>query len=108
MSTKTNAPGAPARGEVAAFSPAPPAFVAMLRDADALLALMGCKPLAVVADLANSLTNSANDAGAVEIAAASNAVRRMVSAREPVALAGPMRDLSDAISRARQAFHLDG
>lgn len=80
-------------------------FAEMLRDADALLALMGSEPLKVVADLANSLTGSANDAGAVEIAEAATAVRRIASGQKPVVLAGPMRELTAAIARARHECH---
>ena len=87
---------------VEAPSLAPTGFTEMLRDADALLALMGSEPLEVVAQLANSLTDSANDAGAVEIAVAADAVRHIASAHKPVALAGPMRDLTAAITRARR------
>ncbi len=87
---------------VEAPSLAPTGFTEMLRDADALLALMGSEPLDVVAQLANSLTDSAHDAGAVEIAVAADAVRHIASAHKPVALAGPMRDLTAAITRARR------
>jgi hypothetical protein len=92
---------------VEAPSLAPTGFNEMLRDADALLELMGSEPLDVVAQLANSLTRSANDAGAVEIAAAASAVRRIASAHKPVALAGPMRDLTAAITRARHECHFE-
>jgi hypothetical protein len=84
-----------------------PSFREMLRDADALLALMGSEPLCVVADLADQLTACANDAGAREIANAASAVSRIASRREGVALTGPMHDLTNAIAHAQDAYRLD-
>jgi hypothetical protein len=71
----------------------------ILRDADVLLELIGREPLDVVADLANTLRASAHDAGAREIEAAANDVRRVISGRNPVALTGAIRALTDAITR---------
>jgi len=75
----------------------------ILRDADALLALMGKEPLGVVAELANTLTVSAHDAGAWEIEQAASNVSRLASSRGPVVLAGAMRALTDAIARSESA-----
>lgn len=86
---------------------APSEFVEMLRDADTLLTLMGSEPLRVVADLANELTARANDAGAREIANAARKVGRIASGHRDVALAGAMRDLTSAITRAQREYHLD-
>ena len=91
---------------VVAPSLAPLDFAEILQDADALLKLMGSEPLDVVADLANSLTGYANEVGALEIAQAADSVRRIASGHKPVALAGAMRDLTDAITRARHEYHL--
>jgi hypothetical protein len=74
----------------------------ILRDADVLLELMGREPLDVVADLANTLRASAHDAGAWEIEAAANDVRRVVSGGSPVALTGAIYALTDAITRTEQ------
>jgi hypothetical protein len=82
---------------------APIAIHDILRDADALLALMGKEPLGVVAELANTLTVSAHDAGAWEIEQAASNVRRLASNRGPVVLAGAMRALTDAIARSESA-----
>jgi hypothetical protein len=82
---------------------APIAIHDILRDADALLALMGKEPLGVVAELANTLTVSAHDAGAWEIEQAASNVRRLASSRGPVVLAGAMRALTDAIARSESA-----
>ncbi len=76
----------------------------ILRDADALLALMGKETLGVVADLANTLTISARLAGASEIEEAASNVRRLASGHGPVALTGAMRALTDAIARTQRAF----
>ena len=46
---------------------APLSITDILRDADVLLELMGKEPLGVVAELANTLTISAHEAGALEI-----------------------------------------
>jgi hypothetical protein len=82
---------------------APIAIPDILRDADALLALMGKEPLGVVAELANTLTVSAHDAGAWEIEHAASNVRRLASSGGPVVLAGAMRALTDAIARIESA-----
>jgi hypothetical protein len=76
----------------------------ILRDADVLLALMGQEPLGVVAELANTLTVSAHQAGARDIEEAASNVRRLASGRGPVALTGAMRALTDAIARTERAF----
>ena len=76
----------------------------VLRDADALLALMGKESLGVVAELANTLTVAAHDAGAREIEDAASNVRRLASCRGPVVLAGAMRALTDAIARTGRAL----
>lgn len=83
---------------------APVAIHDILRDADALLALMGKESLGVVAELANTLTLSAHDAGAWEIEEAARNVRRFASSRGPVVLAGAMRALTDAIARTESAL----
>jgi hypothetical protein len=83
---------------------APVAIHDILRDADALLALMGKEPLGVVAELANTLTVSAHHAGAWEIEVAASNVRRLASSRGPVVLAGAMRALTDAIARTESAL----
>jgi hypothetical protein len=97
----------PVAGHVISPSLAPSNFVEILERADSLLALMGSETLDVVADLADSLTGSANDAGATEIAEAANVVRRIASGHKPVALAGAMRDLTAAIARARHDYLLE-
>ena len=71
----------------------------ILRDADALLALMGKETLGVVADIANTLTVSARLAGAKEIEEAASNVQHLASGHGPVALTGAMRALTDAIAR---------
>jgi hypothetical protein len=83
---------------------APVAIHDILRDADALLALMGKETLGVVAELANTLTVSAHDIGAREIEEAASNVRRLASSGGPVALAGAMRALTDAIARTESAL----
>jgi hypothetical protein len=70
----------------------------ILRDADALLELMGRETLGVVANLADTLAVSAHDAGAWEIEAAASNVRRVASGHSPVVLTGAMRALTDAIA----------
>jgi hypothetical protein len=82
---------------------APVAIHDILRDADALLALMGKETLSVVAELARTLTASAHEAGAWEIEEAAGNVRRLASSGGPVALAGAMRALTDAIARTENA-----
>lgn len=76
----------------------------ILQDADALLELMGKESLDVVADLANSLSVSAHDAGAAEIEEAARNVGRLASGRGAVVLAGAIRELTDAISRTERAL----
>jgi hypothetical protein len=76
----------------------------IVRDADALLELMGREPLNVVAELADTLTASAHQAGAWDIEEAASQVRRMASRHGPVMLAGAMRALSDAIARTENAL----
>jgi|ERR1700692_769884 len=95
--------------EVSAARPvAPPlAPIAMhdiLRDADGLLELMGKESLGVVAELANTLTISAHDAGAREIEEAASNVRHLASCRGPVVLSAAMRVLTDAIARTERAL----
>jgi hypothetical protein len=76
----------------------------ILRDADVLLALMGKESLDVVADLANTLTVSAHDAGAADIEEAARNLGRLAAGRGPVVLAGAMRALTDAIARTERAL----
>jgi hypothetical protein len=76
----------------------------ILQDADALLALMGKESLDVVADLANTLTVSAHDAGALDIEEAAGNVRRVASGHGAVVLAGAIRELTDAIARTERAL----
>ena len=75
----------------------------ILRDADVLLELMGKEPLGVVAELANTLTVSAHEAGARDIEEAASNVRRLASGHGPVTLTGAMRALTDAIARTERA-----
>lgn len=83
---------------------APVAIHDILRDADVLLALMGKETLGVVADLANTLTISAREAGAREIEEAASNVRRLASGRGPVALTSAMSALTEAIARTERAL----
>jgi hypothetical protein len=76
----------------------------ILQDADALIALMGKESLDVVAELAQALGVSAHGAGAWEIEEAARNVARLASGRGPVALAGAMRALTDAIARTERAL----
>ncbi len=85
----------------------PNEFIEILRDADALLALMGREPLDVVGELATQLTACANEAGAHEIANAASVVSQIASAHEAVALAGAMQRLTAAMSDAQHAYRLD-
>ena len=62
---------------------APVAIHDILRDADALLALMGKETLGVVGELANTLRVSAHEAGAWEIEEAASNVTRLVSSGGP-------------------------
>ena len=75
----------------------------ILRDADVLLELMGKEPLGVVAELANTLTVSAHEAGARDIEEAASHVRSLALSHGPVALTGAMRALTDAIARTGRA-----
>src|SRR5579863_94874 len=85
----------------------PSEFIEILRDADALLALMGREPLDVVGELATQLTACANEAGAHELANAASAVSRIALGHEGVALAGAMQRLTAAMSDAQHAYRLD-
>ena len=76
----------------------------ILRDANVLLELMGKEPLGVVAELANTLTVSAHQAGLREIEEAASNVRRLALSHGPVALTGAMRALTDAIARTERAL----
>jgi hypothetical protein len=76
----------------------------ILRDADVLIELMGKEPLGVVAELANTLTVSAHQAGARDIEEAASNVRRLAMGHGPVALTGAMRALTDAIARIERAL----
>ena len=83
---------------------APVAIHDILRDADALLALMGKETLGVVAELANTLTVSAHESRSVEIEEAASNVRRLVSSGGPVVLTlAPCVALTDAIARTENA-----
>lgn len=82
---------------------APVAIHDILRDADALLALMGKETLGVVGELANTLRVSAHEARAWEIEEAASNVTRLVSSGGPVVLTGAMRSLTDAIARTENA-----
>jgi hypothetical protein len=75
----------------------------ILRDDDALLALLGKEPLSVVAALAIILTVRARD-GAWEIEAAASNLRRLASGRGPVVLAGAMRAFTDSIARTESTL----
>jgi len=70
----------------------------VLRNAEALLALMGKEPLGVVAELANTLAVSAHGAGLQEIEVAAKDVQRVASHRGPVVLTSAMRALGEAIT----------
>ena len=74
----------------------------ILRDADELIELME-KSLRVVAQLADTLTVSAHQAGAQDIEEAASNVRRLALSHGPVVLAGAMRALADAIARTERA-----
>jgi hypothetical protein len=78
---------------------APLAVHDVLRDADLLVGLMGKEPLGAVAALADTLMRSAHEVGAWEIEEAASNLRRLASSRGPVALAGGMRALTEAIAR---------
>jgi len=82
----------------------PTGITDMLHDAAALLELMGKEPLNVVAELANTLTVSAREAGVGDIEEAASNVRRLASGHGPVALAGAMRALTDAIARTERSL----
>jgi hypothetical protein len=83
---------------------APGGIPDILRDADALLALMGMESLGVVAELANTLSASAHDAGAWDIEDAARNVNRLASSHGAVVLAGAMRELTDAVARTERAL----
>ena len=74
----------------------------ILRDAEALLVLMGKEPLGTVAELANTLAVSASNAGLREIETAAKDVHRLASSRGPVTLTGAMRALGEAINRTER------
>jgi hypothetical protein len=74
----------------------------VVRDADAVVDLMGRETLSMVAELAETLTVSAHDAGAWDIEAAASNVRRLASGQSPVLLTGAMRALTDAITRTEK------
>jgi hypothetical protein len=76
----------------------------ILRDANVLLELMGKEPLGVVAELSNTLTVSAHQAGLREVEEAAGNVRRLALSHGPVALTGAMRALTDAIARTERAL----
>ena len=76
----------------------------ILRDAEALLVLMGREPLGAVAELANALAVSAGSAGLQEIETAARDVHRLASGRGPVILTGAMRALGDAINRTERTL----
>lgn len=89
---------------IVAPSLAPKTFMEILQDADALLALIGNRPLPTVAEVALTLSHSANEAGSRELAEAAIAVSRIASGHQAVALAGAIRDLAAAIARAQQEY----
>jgi hypothetical protein len=93
-------------GDVQPVAPslAPVGLNDILRDADALIALMGKEPLDVVAALADTLSLSAHEAGALEIEEAARNVRSLAAGRGPVVLAGAMRALTEAIARTERAL----
>jgi len=76
----------------------------ILRDAEVLIELMGKETLGVVAELANTLTVSAHQAGLREVEEAASNVRRLALSHGPVALTGAMRALTDAIARTERAL----
>jgi len=90
--------------DIRAIAPplAPEGLSGILQNADALLALMGREPLDVVTELADELVRSAHDSGAAEIEAAATDIRRLACARGPVALAGAMHALTEAIARTER------
>jgi hypothetical protein len=77
----------------------PDDVTAILRDADALLALMSQESLWVVSELADELTRSAHEAGAAEIEAAASDIHRLASGKGPVALTRAMYALTNAIAK---------
>jgi hypothetical protein len=83
---------------------APIGITDILRDADVLLELMGKEPLGVVAELANTLTISAHQAGVRDIEEAASNVQRLASGHGPVALTSAMRALTDAIVRTERSL----
>ena len=88
----------PESAKLAAPSIVPDDLSAILQDADALLVLMSQESLRVVTELADELTRSAHEAGAVEIEAAASDIRRLASGNGLVALTGAMHALTTAIS----------
>jgi hypothetical protein len=93
-------------GSAALHHIAPPLVPAELdgvvRDADALLTLMGRETLSAVAGLAEALTASAHLAGASEIEVAASIIGRIASGAGPVVLTGAMRDLTNAIAHTER------
>ena len=83
---------------------APIGIADILRHADALLELMGKESLGVVADLANTLTVSAHEAGAWDIEEAASNVHHLASGHGAVMLTGAMLALTDAIARTERAL----
>ena len=70
----------------------------ILQTATAVFELMGSETPGTVADMAEALVTSAHHAGAVEIESAASNLHQAASKSSPVALAGAMHALSDAIS----------
>lgn len=92
---------------VASPSLAPMDLVQVLQDADSLLTLIANRPLPMVAEVAQNLMDSASEAGAQELAQAARAVNRIASGHhQAVALAGAIRDLSAALTRAQREYHV--
>jgi hypothetical protein len=83
---------------LAAPSVVPGDLSAILQDADALLFRMSQESLRVVTELADELVRSAHGAGAAEIEAAANDIRRLASGNGLVALTGAMHALTTAIA----------
>ncbi len=96
-------PDSPAR-TVAAPPLSPVDIHDILRDTDALLTLMGRESLDVVAELANTLTVSAHDAGAREIEEAASNLQRLASCHGAIALASAIRALSDTIAKTKRSL----
>jgi hypothetical protein len=95
--------GSKSTGAVRVVPPlAPIGINDILRDADVVIELMGKETLGVVAELANTLTVSAHQAGAQDIEEAASNVRRLALSHGPVVLTGAMRALTDAIARTER------